>query len=122
MTTDGADAGPPISADDFRVVPRDVQDTPAEVDAAFRAMRKVAFAYFVAFLLVIAAFPVLTLTVSWWTESRAVGDLSPGFLTVAVGLYVIFAVLGIAAAMRSGSVESRMLGGDHKRSDDEDLW
>ncbi|GAA1449740.1 hypothetical protein ACFP47_00060 [Nesterenkonia lacusekhoensis] len=89
----------------------EVQDTPAEVDAAFRTLRRVAVTYFIVFLAVVAAFPVLTMTVDWWTESRLLGELSPAFLAAAVGLYVVFVVIGVAAATLSSSVEARMLGG-----------
>ncbi|HLS74801.1 MAG TPA: hypothetical protein VK046_13605 [Actinomycetaceae bacterium] len=89
----------------------ELPDTPAEVDAAFRTMRRIALTYFVVFLAVVASFPVLTVTLDWWTESRLLGDLSPAFLAASVGLYVVFAVIGVAAATLSSSVESRMLGG-----------
>ncbi len=95
----------------------EVQDTPAEVDAAFRTLRRVALTYFSVFLAVVAAFPVLTMTLDWWTESRLLGELSPAFLAAAVGLYVVFAVIGIAAATLSSSVESRMLGGTGSEDD-----
>lgn len=88
----------------------ETRDTPAEVDAAFRTQRRVALTYFIVFLVVVAAFPVLSSMLDWWLESRLIGDLSPGFLTVAVGLYAVFAAIGIAAATLSSSVESRMLG------------
>ncbi|GAA3055177.1 MULTISPECIES: hypothetical protein [Actinomycetes] len=88
----------------------EVRDTPAEVDAVFRTLRRIAATYFVVFLLLVAAFPVLTMTLDWWSEAQLVGHLSPGFLTAGVGLYVVFAVIGIAAATLSSSVESRMLG------------
>lgn len=91
----------------------EVQDTEAEVDAAFRTMRRIAVTYFVVFLVVLSAFPLATVTLSWWTESSVIGNLSPAFLTAAVGLYVVFAVIGIAAATLSSSVESRMLGHQH---------
>lgn len=88
----------------------EVRDTPAEVDAAFRTLRRIAITYFVVFLVVLSAFPVLTVALDWWTESRLIGNLSPAFLFAGVGLYVVFAVMGIAAATLSSSVESRMLG------------
>lgn len=90
----------------------EVRDTPAEVDAVFRTQRRIAVTYFLLFLLLVAAFPVLTLVSDWWLDARLIGELSPGFLTVAVGLYVLFAGIGIAAATLSSSVESRMLGTD----------
>lgn len=88
----------------------EVQDTEAEVDAAFRTTRRIAVTYFIVFLVVLSAFPVLTVALDWWTEARVIGNLSPAFITAAVALYAIFAVIGIAAATLSSSVESRMLG------------
>lgn len=97
----------------------ETRDTPAEVDAAFRTQRRVALTYFIVFLVVVAAFPFLSSTLDWWLESQLIGDLSPGFLTVAIGLYVVFAAIGIAAATLSSSVESQMLGaqGTHNTED-----
>lgn len=92
----------------------EVRDTPAEVDAAFRTMRRIAVTYFVVFVLVLASFPILTIGMGWWTEARVIGNLSPAFATAAVGLYVVFAIIGIAAATLSTSVESRMLGHQHQ--------
>lgn len=96
----------------------EVRDTPAEVDAAFRAQRGIAIAYFLVFLVLVAAFPVLTITLQWWTGARVFGELSPGFVAAAGGLYLAFAVIGIAAARLSASVESRMLGGQQDPDDD----
>lgn len=93
----------------------EVPDTEAEVDAAFRTLRRIAITYFIVFLGIVGAFPVLTMTLNWWIEARLIGEMSPGFLTAAVGLYLIFTVMGIAAATLSSSVESRMLG--RQRSD-----
>ena len=96
----------------------EVRDTPSEVDAAFRAQRGVALAYFLVFLVLVAAFPVLTITLQWWTQARVFGELSPGFVAAAGGLYLAFAVIGIAAARLSASVESRMLGGQQDLDDE----
>lgn len=93
----------------------EVRDAPAEVDAAFRTLRRISVTYFLVFLAVVAAFPVLSLTLNWWLDSRLLGNLSPGFLTVGVGLYAIFAIIGIAAATLSSSVEQRMLGTQDER-------
>ncbi|MDQ4024199.1 MAG: hypothetical protein M3217_01740 [Actinomycetota bacterium] len=97
--------------DDDDVGAVDARDTPAEVDAAFRTLRRIAVGYFVVFLVAIAGFPVLSVTLDWWSGGRALGGMSPGFVTAAFGLYVFFAVLGIAAASLSSAVEARMLGG-----------
>ncbi|MCH8566550.1 hypothetical protein LTH96_12580 [Nesterenkonia sp. LB17] len=111
-------AGADFPADSDFPSDNEVRDTPAEVDAAFRAQRGVALAYFVVFLVLVAAFPVLTMTLQWWTQARVFGDLSPGFVAAAGGLYLVFAIIGIAAARLSASVESRMLGGQHGLDDD----
>ncbi|WP_211233293.1 hypothetical protein [Brevibacterium album] len=91
-----------------------VRDTAAEVDAAFRTVRRIAVTYFLVFLALLISFPVLTMTLAWWTESRVLG-FSPAFLTAALGLYAAFAVVGVAAATLASSVESRMLGGRSAR-------
>lgn len=88
----------------------ELRDTPAEVDASFRTLRRVALTYFVVFLLILVAFPVLTMTLDWWLTARLIGDLSPGFLTVTIGLFLAFAAIGVAAATLSSSIEHRMLG------------
>lgn len=87
------------------------QHTPAEVEATFRTLRRVGVGYFVVFLLAVAAFPVLSLTLDWWSQARLAGGMSPGFLVAAFGLYLFFAILGIAAARLSSAVEHRMLDG-----------
>lgn len=89
----------------------EASDTPAEVDATFRTLRRVAVGYFVVFLLAVAAFPLLSLTLDWWSKARLVGGMSPGFMVAAFGLYLFFAVLAVAAASLSSAVEHRMLGG-----------
>lgn len=88
----------------------EIRDTPAEVDAVFRTVRRVSGTYFLVFLLLVASIPVLANTLDWWTEARLFG-FSPDFLVVAVGLYAAFTVIGILAATLTTSVESRMLGG-----------
>lgn len=112
---DGTDALGPESDDPG--TDGDTRDTPAEVDAAFRTLRRSAFAYFAVFLLVVGAFPALSLTLDWWSDSRLVGNMSPGFVTAAVGLYVVFVIIAIAAATLTSAVEDRMLGGSSDAPD-----
>ncbi|MDV6012574.1 hypothetical protein F8178_08825 [Haloechinothrix sp. LS1_15] len=87
---------------------------PAEVDATFRTLRRVAFGYFTVFLVVVAAVPVLTLALDWWSQGRLIGGMSPSFAMAAFGLYVFFFVLAIAAATLANAVEDRMLGGPER--------
>ena len=89
----------------------DEHDTPAEVDATFRTLRRVAIGYFALFLVAITGVPALTLALGWWSEGRLIGGMSPSFVMAAFGLYVFFFVIGLAAATLSTAVEARMLGG-----------
>jgi len=56
------------------------------------------------------AVPALTLVLDWWSEGRVLGGMSPAFLMTAVGLYVFFFALAVAAASLASTVEDRMLG------------
>lgn len=85
-------------------------DTPAEVDAAAATQRRAALGYAALFLLVIAVVPVLSVTLPWFTDARLLGGLSPNFVVAAIGLYVFFLLLGIAAATLASAIEERMLG------------
>jgi hypothetical protein len=89
----------------------DEHDTPAEVDAAFRTLRRVAIGYCAVFLVAITGVPALSVTLGWWSDGRLIGGMSPGFVMAAFGLYVFFFLIGLAAATLSTAVEARMLGG-----------
>ncbi|TWE29344.1 hypothetical protein [Prauserella muralis] len=88
----------------------DEYDAPADVDATFRTVRRVAVGHFLVFLGVVVAVPILTLTVAWWSDGRLIGGMTPSFVMAAAGLYVFFFVLAVAAATLSNAVEDRMLG------------
>jgi hypothetical protein len=89
----------------------DQRDTPAEVDATFRTLRRVAVGYFALFLLAIVAVPALSLALDWWSAGHLLGGMSPGFVMAAFGLYLFFFLIGLGAATLSNAVEARMLGG-----------
>jgi uncharacterized membrane protein len=89
----------------------DEYDSPAEVDAAFRTQRRIAVGYFLVFLVVTLGAPALTLVLDWWSAGRVIGGMSPNFAMAAVGLYLFFFALAVAAATLSNAVEERMLGG-----------
>ncbi len=85
-------------------------DTAADVDATFRTERRIAVGYFVVFLVATLSVPALGLVLDWWSEGRVLGGMSPAFLATAVGLYVLFFVVAIAASSLASTVEDRMLG------------
>jgi hypothetical protein len=91
----------------------DEHDTPAEVDATFRTLRRVAITHVVLFLAAVMGVPALSLTLSWWSGGQLAGGMSPAFAMAAFGLYAFFLVIGLAAATLSSAVEARMLGGRH---------
>lgn len=86
-------------------------DLPAEVDASVRVVRRVAVWYFTVFVLVVLSVPGLTVALDWWSQGRVIGGMSPNFVMAAMGLYVVFFGLAIAAATLTNAVEQRMLGG-----------
>lgn len=96
----------------------DERDLPAEVDATVRVVRRVALGYFTVFLVAVLAVPGLTVALDWWSQGRVIGGMSPNFVMAAVGLYVVFFVLAIAAAMLANAVEQRMLGGTARDNDE----
>lgn len=87
-------------------------DTSAEVDAAFRSQRRIAVTYFVLFLVVVGGVALVTVSSSWATADRVLGGFSPSFLMTAIGLYLFFVVVGVAAASLANGVDDRMLGAD----------
>lgn len=96
--------------------PLDEHDTPAEVDAAFRTLRRVAVGHVVLFVGVVVTVPVLAGLLGWWTQGRLAGGMSPMFAMAAFGLYVFFFGICLAAATLSNAVEGRMLGGPSRES------
>ncbi|MGI8574895.1 MAG: hypothetical protein ACR2MA_06035 [Egibacteraceae bacterium] len=97
----------------------DEYDTPAEVDAAARTLRRVALVYFALFLLVTLGVPALTLVLDWWSSGGLAGGLSPNFVMAAGGLYIVFFLLALAAAALANAVEDRMLGGPEALDEDD---
>lgn len=85
-------------------------DTSAEVDAAFRSQRRIAVAYFVVFVAAVGGVAGATVWSRWSTTDLVLGGFSPSFLTTAVGLYLFFVLLAIAASTLANGVDDRMLG------------
>lgn len=92
-------------------------DTPAEVDATFRTLRRVEVGHMAVFAGVVIAIPLLATALDWWSEGRLIGGMSPMFAMTAFGLYLFFFVVGLAAATLSSAVEERMLGGSADDAD-----
>ncbi|WP_046469350.1 hypothetical protein [Allosalinactinospora lopnorensis] len=108
------------SDEPFDTGPVDEHDTPAEVDAAFRTLRRVAFGHVAVFAGVVTIVPLLAAALGWWSQGRLFGGMSPMFAMTAFGLYVFFFVVCLAAATLSNAVEERMLGGPGREAHHED--
>lgn len=94
------------------------QDTSAEVDACFRAQRRIAVGYFMVFIAVTLAVPGLTFVLSWWSQARLIGGMSPNFAMAAFGIYAFFFIVALAASLLANNVEDGMLGGRDDADDD----
>lgn len=87
-------------------------DTEAEVDAAFRSQRRIAVSYCMLFLVGVLGVAAATVWLEWSTTERVFGGFSPSFLMAAVGLYLFFVVIGVAAASLANGIDERMMGAD----------
>lgn len=88
----------------------DDADAPAEVDAVFRIQRRIALAHFFVFISVTLGVGLALVGLQWTAESEVFGGFSPGFAMAAVGLYLFFVLVGVAAASLANSIEDRMMG------------
>lgn len=84
-------------------------DTPAEVDAVWRSQRRVALSYLALFLLGTLGIGLAIVGLPW-TIDASLGGFSPAFILAAVGLYVFFFALAIAASLLANAIEDRMMG------------
>lgn len=85
-------------------------DTPDEVDAAYRSQLRAAVGHFLLFSLVVGGCLVAVLTLSWWTESRAISGLSPGYVVVGGGFYLAFVAIAVSGATLANGIEDSMMG------------
>jgi len=84
-------------------------DTPAEVDAVWRSLRRVALSYLALFLLGTLGIALAIVGLPWTTDAT-VGGFSPAFLLAAAGLYAFFLAVAIAASLLANTIEDRMMG------------
>ncbi|HYG59874.1 MAG TPA: hypothetical protein VD902_17555 [Symbiobacteriaceae bacterium] len=85
-------------------------DAEPEVDAVFRAQRRLSFAYGGAFLAVTLSIPVLSLYSHYWTDVAVLGGFSLNFLVVTVIYHIIYVLIGAAYALQANRLEQELLG------------
>lgn len=91
-------------------------DAVEEVDAVFRAQRKLSMAYGGLFFLAILLIPLLSITSEWWYGRPVWGGMTLNYLTVAVFFHLVYLVVGYVYTTQANRLEEEMLG----REDGED--
>lgn len=90
--------------------PEDEFDSTAEVDAVFRAQRRVSFLYGLIFLTVTLTIPILSVTSDYWTGISVPGGFTLNFLFVAVLYHIIYVLIGAAYTLQANRLEQELLG------------
>lgn len=85
-------------------------DTIAEVDACYRAQRRLSFTYGAIFLGVTLTIPVLTITADAWNNQPVWGGFTLNYLVVAVLYHVFYVLLGLAYTIQANRLEDGILG------------
>ncbi len=99
-----------LDYDDDQFAPFGDDDDPAEVDAAFRMVRRIAVGYFVLFVVATLGVGVSLILLRWASTASIFGGFTPGFAVAGFGLYLFFVILGVASSSLINGVEDRMLG------------
>lgn len=85
-------------------------DTVEEVDAVYRAQRKLSFTFGALFLLVTVTIPVLSTTAEWWYGRPVWGGLTLNYLVVAVFYHLAYILIALAYTLQANKLEDEMLG------------
>lgn len=90
-------------------------DTIEEVDAVYRAQRKLSFTYGALFLLVTVTIPLLSVTAEWWYGKPVWGGVTLNYLVVALFYHLAYIALGLAYTLQANKLEDEMLGQQERR-------
>lgn len=103
---------PPLDPEQFDLewMEEEEFDSPAEVDAVFRAQRRVSFIYGIIFLAVTMSIPVLTITNGYWIRTGALGGFTLNYLVVAVLYHFLYVLVGAAYTLQANRLEQELLG------------
>lgn len=85
-------------------------DSGPEVDAVFRAQRRLSLIYGGAFLAVTLSIPVLTLLSPFWTSVPVLGGFTLNYLVVAVFYHILYVLIGAGYTLQANRLEKEMLG------------
>lgn len=85
-------------------------DSQAEVDALFRAQKRLGLIYGLVFLGLTLTIPILTVTSQYWTQTPVVGGFTLNFLLVAALYHAIYVLIGAAYTLQANRLEQELLG------------
>ncbi|WP_158509502.1 hypothetical protein [Limnochorda pilosa] len=85
-------------------------DALEDVDAAFRAMRRLLLRYVALFAGVVLGIPVLSILAPWWYRMPVLGGMTANFAAVAVGIHVVYVAMGLLFERSADRLERAMLG------------
>lgn len=85
-------------------------DSPPEVDAVFRAQRRLSLIYGGAFFLVTLSIPLLTVISRFWSQVPVLGGFSLSFWMVVVFYHLFYVLLGAGYALQANRLEQELLG------------
>ncbi len=98
----------PLIPDDFDTY--EEFDTIEEVDACFRAQRRLSFTYGAIFFLVTLTIPLLSATSFYWNYFTVWGGFTLNYLVVALLYHAFYLLLGLAYTLQSNKLEEEFLG------------
>lgn len=85
-------------------------DTPEEVEAVFRAQRRLSFLYAALFFLVTLALPVLHSTWDCWVTATVWGGFTLAYLAVTLLYPLFYILLAVAYTVQSNRLDEALLG------------
>ncbi len=85
-------------------------DTPEEVEACFKAQRKLSLTYGAIFFASVLIIPFLSGTAEWWYGKEIWGGFTLNYLVVALIYHIFYFLLGLAYAYQANNLEDRLLG------------
>lgn len=85
-------------------------DSKPEVDAVFRAQRRLSLIYGSVFLAVTLSIPALSAVNQFWTRVPVLGGFSLNFLVVAIFYHILYVLIGAGYALQANRLEQELLG------------
>jgi hypothetical protein len=88
-------------------------DSGPEVEAVFRAQRRLGLIYGGAFLSVTLSIPLMTLVSPFWSRLPVLGGFTLNYLVVAIFYHLVYVLIGTGYALQANRLEQELLG--HRR-------